>query len=240
MTPPMFFVGSVDGDVLTLEGREGRHLATVKRAAHGERVDLSDGRGAVAECTVETVTAPDRVSLRVVGRRREPEPRPRLVVVQALAKGDRAEDAVEAMTEVGVDEVVPWAASRSIVRWDGDRGAKAHARWAATAYEAAKQSRRAHLPLVAPLATTGDVATRLHNASLAVVLHESATAPLAAAGVPGDGEVVVVVGPEGGISEEELDAFAATPYRLGPSVLRTSTAGVAAAALLLSRTSRWR
>ena len=239
MTAPLFFLASVEGEMLTVEGREGRHLATVKRAQPGERVDVSDGRGSVAECVVASVDGPNRVTLRVTARRSEPPPAPRLVVVQALAKGDRAEDAVEAMTEVGVDEIVPWAASRSVVRWEGERGAKAHARWAATAYEAAKQSRRAYLPLVAPLATTRDVAARLADAALAVVLHESATSPLAAAAVPGTGEVVVVVGPEGGISEEELDAFAAAPYRLGPTVLRTSTAGVAAAALLLSRTPRW-
>lgn len=235
----MFYAASVGGDVLTLDGREGRHLATVKRARADERVDVSDGRGDVAECVVASVDGPDRVTLTVVGRRREPDPQPRLVVVQALAKGDRAEDAVEAMTEVGVDEIVPWAASRSVVRWDGERGAKAHARWAATAYEAAKQSRRAHLPLVASLASTRDVAQRLARAALAVVLHESAETPLAAARVPGDGEVVVVVGPEGGIGEEELEAFAATPFRLGPTVLRTSTAGVAATALLLGKTPRW-
>jgi 16S rRNA (uracil1498-N3)-methyltransferase len=235
----MFYAATVVGDVLTIEGRDGRHLATVKRAANGERVDVSDGRGSVAECVVDGVRD-DVVTLRVAGRRNEPEPRPRLVVVQALAKGDRAEDAVEAMTEVGVDEIVPWAASRSIVRWDGERGAKARARWESTAYEAAKQSRRAYLPLVAPLASTAEVAERLRQAALAVVLHEDATAPLATAGVPLDGEVVVVVGPEGGITGEELDAFAAEPYRLGPTILRTSTAGVAAASLLLGRTGRWR
>jgi len=239
MTAPMFYAAAVDGDVLTIEGRDGRHLATVKRAANGERVDVSDGCGSVAECVVSGVRA-DVVTLRVTGRRAEPAPSPRLVVVQALAKGDRAEDAVEAMTEVGVDELVPWAASRSIVRWDGERGAKAHARWAATAYEAAKQARRAYLPIVSPLATTADVAARLRDAALAVVLHEDATAPLATADVPGTGDVVVVVGPEGGITGEELDAFAAAPYRLGPTILRTSTAGVASASLLLGRTGRWR
>ncbi|HEX8004460.1 MAG TPA: 16S rRNA (uracil(1498)-N(3))-methyltransferase [Mycobacteriales bacterium] len=239
MTAPMFFADSVAGDLLVLDGREGRHLATVKRAERDERVDVSDGRGAVAECAVASIDGPDRVTLTVLRRRQEPEPRPRLVVVQALAKGDRAEDAVEAMTEVGVDEVVPWAAARCVVRWDGERGAKAHARWAATAYEAAKQSRRAHLPLVAPLATTAQVAERLARASLAAVLHEEAETPLAAARVPGDGEVVVVVGPEGGITAEELAAFGGGAYRLGRTVLRTSTAGVAAAALLLGRTARW-
>ncbi len=239
MTAPLFLAPSVDGDVLTLDGDEGRHAATVRRLQPGERVDVGDGAGQVAECVV-TAVARDALTLRVERRRAEPPPAPRLVVVQALAKGDRAEDAVEAMTEVGVDEVVPWAAARSVVRWEGARGEKALARWRATAREAAKQSRRAWLPDVAPLATTADVARRLAAASLPVVLHEAATEPLATANVPDHGEVVVVVGPEGGIGDEELAAFAVTPYRLGRSVLRTSTAGVAAAAVILGRTPRWR
>jgi 16S rRNA (uracil1498-N3)-methyltransferase len=238
VTAPLFLADDVSGDVLTLGGDEGRHAATVRRIQPGERVDVGDGRGSVAECVV-TGVAGRALTLAVEHRRTEPPPRPRLVVVQALAKGERAEDAVEAMTEVGVDEVVPWAASRSVVRWEGERGAKALRRWQATAREAAKQSRRAWVPEVAPLASTKDVAARLQQATLAVVLHEAATAPLAAAAVPEAGEVVVVVGPEGGISDAELDAFAATPYRLGRSVLRTSTAGVAAAAVLLAKTSRW-
>jgi 16S rRNA (uracil1498-N3)-methyltransferase len=235
VTAPLFLAGDVSAGVLTLAGDEGRHAATVRRIRPGERVDV---RGTVAECVVASV-AGDIVTLNVTTHRAEPPPRPRLVVVQALAKGDRGEDAIEAMTEVGVDEFVPWAAARSVVRWEGARGEKALGRWRSTAREAAKQSRRAWLPEVAPLASTADVVARLHAAALAVVLHEDATAPLAAAQVPTNGEIVVVVGPEGGITEAELDAFAASPYRLGRSVLRTSTAGVAAAALLLSRTSRW-
>ncbi|HVF04036.1 MAG TPA: 16S rRNA (uracil(1498)-N(3))-methyltransferase [Frankiaceae bacterium] len=239
MTAPLFLAGDVTNDVLTLAGDEGRHAATVRRIAPGERVDVGDGRGSVAECVVTAVTR-DTLTLEVDKRRTEPPPAPRLVVVQALAKGDRAEDAVEAMTEVGVDEVVPWAAARSIVRWDGERGEKALRRWRATAREAAKQARRAWVPEVTAPATTKEVADRLRAASLAVVLHESATAPLATATVPDAGELVVVVGPEGGIGDDELAAFGVAPYRLGRSVLRTSTAGVAAAAVLLSRTPRWR
>lgn len=238
MTAPLFLADDVSADVLTLAGDEGRHAATVRRIQPGERVDVGDGRGAVAECVVASVTGAT-VTLNVTTHRAEPLPRPRLVVVQALAKGDRAEDAVEAMTEVGVDEFVPWAASRSVVRWEGPRGEKSLARWRSTARVAAKQSRRAWVPDVAPLAATRDVADRLRDAALAVVLHEAATTPLAGVTVPGDGEIVVVVGPEGGVTDEELAAFAATPYRLGRSVLRTSTAGVAAAALLLARTERW-
>jgi 16S rRNA (uracil1498-N3)-methyltransferase len=169
-----------------------------------------------------------------------PPPSPRLVVVQALPKGDRAELAVQAMTEVGVDEIVPWQASRSIVRWQGDRGTKALDRWRATAREAAKQSRRAHLPVVSGV-TGREVVERLRGFGLA--LHEEASTPLSTVDIPSSvTEVVLVVGPEGGIAPEELDAFTAagaTPVRLGSTVLRTSTAGVAALAVLNARTGRW-
>lgn len=239
MTAPVFYLASVSADALVVDGDDGRHAVTVRRLRVGERVDVSDGAGNVAECVVASAEPPSTLRLAVVGRRAVPPPSPRLVVVQALAKGDRAEDAVEAMTEVGVDEIVPWSASRSVARWEGPRGEKAHARWAATAYEAAKQSRRVWLPTVAPLASTREVAARLARASLAVVLHESATTPLAGAPVPDDGDVVIVVGPEGGIADDELAAFGMTPYRLGATVLRTSTAGVAAAAVILGET-RWR
>lgn len=237
MTAPLFLIHSLDGDVLTLTGDEGRHAATVRRVQPGERVDVGDGSGNVAECVV-TTTGRDTVTLRVERRRAEPPPQPRLVVVQALAKGDRAEDAVEAMTEVGVDEFVPWAAARSIVQWSGPRGDRARERWRTIARAAAKQSRRAWLPAVADLASTADVAARLRAASLAVVLHEAATEPLP--DPPESGDIVIVVGPEGGITDDELTAFGTTPYRLGRSVLRTSTAGVAAASVLLSRSGRWR
>ena len=238
MTAPLFLAGSVEGDVLTLDGDEGRHAATVRRIQRGERIDVGDGAGRVAECVVTATTATG-LTLAVELHRVEPPPQPRLVVVQALAKGDRGELAVELLTEVGADEVVPWSAARSVVEWRGERGAKALARWRATARAAAKQSRRAWLPTIAPLATTTDVAARLHGATLAVVLHEAAETPLSEAAVPDSGEVVVVVGPEGGITDDELAAFGTTPYRLGRSVLRTSTAGVAAAAVIL-RTPRWR
>jgi 16S rRNA (uracil1498-N3)-methyltransferase len=172
---------------------------------------------------------------------REPET-PRVVVVQAIPKGDRGELAVEMLTEVGVDVIVPWAASRSVAVWRGDKQAKALARWRATAREAAKQARRWWFPEVTEMVTTEQVVRLLGNASVPVVLHEAASGPLADLPVPGRGEIVIVVGPEGGISDDELAAFAtvgAEPVRLGSSVLRTSTAGVAATAALLAR-SRWR
>ena len=243
MSPPVFLAptDALDRDTVVLDGPEGRHAATVRRLRPGERVDLTDGDGLLAECVV---TAVDRASLTldVLTRRRPPPPSPRITVVQALPKGDRGELAVETMTEVGVDEIVPWSAARCVTRWRPERRDKALARWRGTAREAGKQARRSRLPRIADLASTADVAGRIAAASLAVVLHEEADAPLSAVEPPTDGEIVAVVGPEGGITAEELERFAAAggrPVRLGPTVLRTSTAGVAAAAVLLAATGRW-
>ena len=224
-----------------LDGPEGRHAATVTRLAAGEPVVLVDGDGRRGTGTVAAVTGKDVVEVDVPEVVVEPRPEPWLVVVQALPKGDRGEIAVETMTEVGVDEVVPWAASRCVTRWREGRGDKALARWRTTAAAAAKQSRRARFPVVAELASTAAVAERLAGAA-GVLLHEEAAAPLAELVPPAAGEVVVVVGPEGGLSPEELAAFeavGATAYRLGPTVLRTSTAGTAALSVLLARTPRW-
>jgi len=237
----MFLVDALPGDDrFPLTGDEGRHAARVKRLGPGERVLVGDGRGTVLDCAVVNVL-PDGLELAVESRRVEPEPAPRLVVVQALPKGERAELAVEVLTELGVDEIVPWAASRSIAQWHGPRGEKALAKWRRTAAEAAKQSRRAWVPTVAPLARTADVAARLAT-SAGLVLHEAASAPLTAAPLPADGDVLVVVGPEGGIADDELAAFAdagAASVRMGAPVLRTSTAGAAALAVLSARLGRW-
>ena len=245
MSLPVFHLpdlaGAVAGGSVELTGDEARHASVVRRIRVGEQVALSDGEGTTV---VGTVSATSKSSLTATVDEVVEAPResPRLVVVQAIPKGDRGELAVEMLTEVGVDVVVPWAASRSVAVWRGERAAKSLAKWRSTAREAAKQSRRAWFPTVAQMARTQDVVDLLRDAALAVVLHEAGTRPLAAIDVPAAGDVVVVVGPEGGISDEELAAFAevgAEPLRLGRSVLRTSTAGVVAAGALLSRTSRW-
>jgi len=225
-----------------LDGPEGRHAATVSRLGTGEAVVLVDGDGRRGTGIVTAVTGKDVVEVDVADVVTDPLSEPWLVVVQALPKGDRGETAVETMTEVGVDEVVPWAASRCVTRWREGRGDKALSRWRTTAAAAAKQSRRARFPVVADLATTATVAQRLAGAASALLLHEEASAPLASFDPPSAGEVVVVVGPEGGLSPEELSVFeaaGASAYRLGPTVLRTSTAGTAALAVLLARTPRW-
>jgi 16S rRNA (uracil1498-N3)-methyltransferase len=246
MSLPVFHApdlsGAAAGASVELTGDEARHAVVVRRIRVGEQVALTDGVGttAVVDVAVTTKTSLTGTVQKVVSTAPE---RPRLVVVQAIAKGDRAELAVEMLTEVGADVVVPWAASRSVAVWRGERAVKSLARWRSTAREAAKQSRRAWFPTVAEMAGTADVVALLRDAALCVVLHEAGARPLSALHVPREGDVVVVVGPEGGISEEELAAFAeagAEPVRMGTSVLRTSTAGVAAAAALLSRTPRWR
>jgi 16S rRNA (uracil1498-N3)-methyltransferase len=238
MTPPLFLVDELPvADRFDLTGEEGRHAARVRRLNAGERVAVGDGRGGLLDCEVASVIA-DGLELTVSSRRLVPASQPRLVVVQALPKGERAELAVETMTELGVDEIVPWSASRSVVQWAGARGDKALEKWRRTAREAAKQSRRAWVPVVAPLASTAEVARRAPT----FVLHEAATTPLATAALPPAGEVVVVVGPEGGVTEDELATFAAAggvAVRLGDPVLRTSTAGAAALAALSLLLGRW-
>ncbi|MET9434248.1 16S rRNA (uracil(1498)-N(3))-methyltransferase [Streptomyces sp. NPDC006551] len=246
MTAPVFVVDAVPGTgSFLLDGSEGRHAVSVKRLRAGEELVLTDGRGAWADCVVLAAEGKDQLTVEVSGTYEEPEPTPRITVVQALPKGDRGELAVEIMTETGVDAIVPWAASRCITQWKGDRGLKALAKWRATAREAGKQSRRTRFPEVADAMTTKQVAALLAGADFAAVLHEDRAHPsgaLADARLPADGEIVLVVGPEGGVSREELALFeeaGAKPYRLGHSVLRTSTAGTAATALLLGRTGRW-
>ncbi|WP_328677880.1 16S rRNA (uracil(1498)-N(3))-methyltransferase [Streptomyces sp. NBC_00322] len=246
MTAPVFVVDSLEGvgpgATVTLDGPEGRHAVSVRRLQPGEDIVLTDGRGRGAAGVVLRTEGKDRLIVEPREFPTEPEPTPRITVVQALPKGDRGELAVETMTETGVDAVVPWAAARCITQWKGERGAKSLAKWRATAREAGKQSRRLRFPEVADAATTKQVASLLAESDFAAVLHEEGAEPLATAELPAEGSIVLVVGPEGGVSPEELAAFAgagAKPYRLGRSVLRTSTAGTAATALLLGRTGRW-
>lgn len=246
MTAPVFLVepAALDGSPsrITLGGPEGRHAVSVRRLQPGEEVVLTDGAGRGGYGRVAAARGKDELDVDIDGVREEDEPSPRITVVQALPKGDRGELAVETMTEAGVDAIVPWAAARCVTQWRGERGAKSLEKWRTTAREAAKQARRLRFPSVGELMTTNQVAALLAGADFAGVLHEEGAAALAVAPLPASGSLVLVVGPEGGVAPEELAAFAeagAGAYRLGATVLRTSTAGVAATALLLTRTHRW-
>ncbi len=243
MSRPLFLSAAATaasaGDRLVLDGDEGRHAATVMRVRAGEEIDVGDGAGVVVTCRV-VEAGRGELSAEVVDRAVVPPARPHVTVVQAIPKGDRGELAVEMLTELDVDRIVPWAAERSVAVWRGERAAKSLAKWRATARTAAKQARRARLPEVTEPASTAEVAVLLAEADAGLVLHEEADRPLAGVPLAGVASVVVVVGPEGGLSDAELDALGRErAVLLGTSVLRTSTAGVAAVAALLSRTSRW-
>jgi len=246
MSLPVHWVESLEdarvGGTVEVTGEEAHHAVVVRRLRVGEEVLLTDGRGRAATGAVTSATK-GALGVRVAEVTDAPVPEPAVTVVQAVPKGDRGELAVEVLTEIGVARIVPWASARSLAVWKGERGEKALRRWRATAREAAKQSRRVWFPEVAPLVGTAGAVSLVAGADLAVVLHEEASDSLADLPVPEVGTVVLVVGPEGGLTEEEvaaLEAAGGRSVRLGSEVLRTSTAGVAAVAALLSRTPRWR
>lgn len=227
------------GAEVRLTGDEARHAVTVARVRPGERIAIGDGRGVVVR---GQVVATESRELTLLADEVLVEERPAIAItlVQALAKGDRDELAVQAATELGVDAVVPWAAARSVSRWEGPKAEKGRARWASIVREAVKQSIRSWLPEVAPVATTAQLSARLEGVRM-LLLEPTATTPLSELR-PDGRDLALVVGPEGGISPEELaklTAAGAEPVRLGASVLRTSTAGPAAIAVLNAALGRW-
>jgi 16S rRNA (uracil1498-N3)-methyltransferase len=252
---PVFFApaGALDGlrpgDEFVLEGPEARHAVTVKRLTPGEAVDIADGAG---KRLIGTVAAVGSGQLTVLATEVLEEPRPgtRLVLVQALAKGDRDELAIETATELGIDAVVPWQAERSIVRWKGERAAKAHGKWQSVVTAAAKQARRAWIPEVRDAVDGGGLLKAVQEAGLAIILHEAARRPLRevleswyrTSSDASVREVLLIVGPEGGITPKEVtrlcDAGAVTAL-LGSHVLRSSTAGPAAVVLASDVLGRW-
>ena len=233
------------GAVAVLDGKEGRHAATVRRIAVGESLVFSDGQGGVAVVEV-TSAAKDRLEAVVLSRRTVEAPRPSVTVVQALPKSERSELAVELATEAGADGFVPWQSARCVARWD-NKADKGVARWQAVAVAAAKQSRRAHVPSVSALHRTPEVVARVRDTVAAGgvvgVLHESATVPFAELPLQGVDDVVLVVGPEGGLDDTEVEALiaaGAVAVSLGPTVLRTSTAAAVALGAIGVLTGRWR
>lgn len=246
MSLPVHWVESLTavrpGDRVEVDGDEAHHAVAVRRIRMGERVSLTDGLGTHATgVVVETGKA--RLTVTVGKVRFGPAPSPAFTVVQALPKGDRGELAVEVLTEIGVATIVPWSAARSVAVWKGERATRSLRRWRSTAREAAKQARRTWFPEIAAPASTEEVARLLTEVDLAVVLHEEGGESLAGLEVQTSGTVAVVVGPEGGLTDDEVAAFreaGGRVVRLGGEVLRTSTAGVAAVAALLAGTPRWR
>lgn len=222
------------GATVGLEPDEAKHANTVARARVGERLSIGNGRGLIVS---GTVSALEPFALLVDEVRDELPASPQLWLVQALAKGDRDERAVQAATELGVTGVVPWAAERSVTRWDGAKRDKGRARWQSIVREASKQAIRGWVPEVEPLVSTAAIA-----GDVVLVLDPAAEVALTSVALPEQGRIALVVGPEGGISPRELallEQRGATRVRLGAAILRTSTAGPAAIAVLNARLGRW-
>jgi 16S rRNA (uracil1498-N3)-methyltransferase len=231
------------GELAVVDGDEGFHAANVRRIRTGKELDLGDGDGTVAHCVVEDV-AKGRLSARVLDRRTVAAAAPAVTVVQALPKSDRSELAIELATEAGADAFIAWQASRCVARWDGrERVDKGLRRWGAVARSAARQSRRPFIPPVTGVVSTAELAQRVRDdGATALVLHESATVKLTELPVAQADSLLLIVGPEGGMTDDEiaeLSASGATPVLLGPTVLRTSTAAAVALGALGALTPRW-
>lgn len=234
------------GAVLVLDGPEGRHAVTVKRIREGERVELVDSHGVRAVAVVRAVEGKARLSAEVESIAVEGPPRPRVTVVQALPKAERSDLAIDLATQAGADAFVPWQAERCVARWVGPKEKKGREKWQAVARESAKQARRARVPEVTAPVDTAGLIDLLHDTpgTRALLLHEAAARPISACGLDADDvdHVYLIVGPEGGIGEEEAERLrraGAVPVRLGPEVLRTASAAMVGLAALGVLTSRW-
>ena len=245
MVEPLFFDGSLKASSLSvggsfqLTGPEGKHAATVRRVRAGERIQVTNGIGLRVRGTVETAEG-SSVSIKIDSLVQEAEPRIGITLVQALAKGDRDEMAIQSATELGAVGFIPWQSERSISRWEGPKIAKGVDRWQQIVLEAMKQSLQVWLPVVTEPQTTKQLLATFEKFDHVLVLDPTATELLVDTEVSGG--VAIVVGAEGGISDAELAAFGATKaraVRLGSGVLRTSTAGPAAIAVLQSRFGDW-
>jgi 16S rRNA (uracil1498-N3)-methyltransferase len=245
VTRALFYVDALPevGELAVVDGDEGFHASNVRRIRPGEEIDIGDGDGTLAHCVVEDV-AKGRLTARLLDRETVPVPSPSVTVVQALPKSDRSELAVELATEAGADAFIAWQASRCVARWDGpakvDKGLR---RWAAVARSAARQSRRPYVPSISGVVSTAELVQRLRDdTATALVLHESATVTLTEVPVAQVDSILLIVGPEGGIADDEIAALSdggATAVRLGPTVLRTSSAAAVALGALGALTSRW-
>lgn len=228
--------------VAELRGDEAHHAAQVARLREGESIQISDGRGSRADGVARSVSK-SLVTVALSNVRHDSEPELRVTLVQALAKGDRDEMAVQASTELGAVRIVPWQAERSISRWDGEKRAKGVARWAAIAREAAKQAVRSRIPVVTDPAATKDI-TRVCDGSRVLVLDPRADIGIGdwARANPTIRDIALVVGPEGGITDAEVATLVengAIAVRVGTDIMRTSTAGPAAIAALRALIGEW-
>jgi len=247
MTPPVFYVqpdelsGKQVGSIVELTGDEGRHAATVKRLRVGQAIAIADGLGLVALGRVHSVPDKTTITLAVEQLAHLSPPTPKLTVVQALIKGERMERAIETLTEVGVDEIICWAAASSVVRLDAPGASKALDKWTRRAKESSKQARRVLPAQVSGIISTQELVLQISAGSTVLILDENAPFSLADVEMGGE-DLMIVVGPEGGLTDEErheLTEVGGRRVHMGPAVLRASTAGTVAAGVVLSLGGRW-
>lgn len=225
----LFFVPDLPTQVgasYSFNSEDANHAIKVLRIEVGEIFRVSDGNGGWANVKVNEVTKRSLETTVLEVGRQEPLDI-QFTVVQALPKSDRAKEAVELLTEAGADVIVPWLANRSISRTE------VISKFATTAREASKQSRRLFIPQLHETVKEKGVIELIKNADLALVFHESAEVKLSEIITPQikAKNVVIVIGPEGGITDEELAAFAAAGAHvagLGRPILRSAHAGLAA------------
>ena len=233
--------GVAPGSLVEVTGDEAHHAVAVRRLREGEQVVLTDGLGtSVTGSVASTGKRVFAVSVESVSH--DDRPAPAITVVQALPKGDRGELAVEVLTEVGVDRIVPWAAARSVAVWKGERAAKSHAKWQATAREAAKQSRRTWLPDRHPAGLDrrpGGARGRGRPRGRAARGRDRPAQRGRRTRLRSDRRRRRPRGRDRARGARRPHGAGARSVRLGAEVLRTSTAGVVAVAALLARTDRW-
>ena len=238
------------GVEIRLSGTEAKHAISVRRMRVGEAIQLANGSGLRAVGVISSIDeSKGGQSLIMTANSvvQETMADPALILVQALAKGDRDELAIQAATELGASGVIPWQADRSVSRWEGAKIAKGVERWQTIVTEAAKQALRAFSPVVEQPVTTKQLVSKLAAAGASevaqvLVLDPTASQSLSTVNLATQGAIAIVVGPEGGIADNELDLLekaGALRVHLGASILRTSTAGMAAISVLQSRMGAW-
>lgn len=235
--PEIFTAERAAGDTFVFEGPDARHALTVSRLSVGEQLLLIDGRGSRLTATIVSIDSKDRATLETVDLENESRPTPQVTVVQALPKSERSELAVDLATQAGADRIIAWQAERSIAKWTPEKASKHLQRWKNQAISSAKQSRRTFIPEISGPATTADIRDYI-DGKTAFILHEEATTRINQVDLAVE-EIVIIVGPEGGVSPKELETLGATPVKLGPEIYRTASAAMVALSAIGVLTSRW-
>jgi 16S rRNA (uracil1498-N3)-methyltransferase len=235
--PPWFVVPPDDwhASEVALPKEESHHALRVLRVAPPDVITVTDGNGMVARCAAVRVDG-DRLIAEVLERDQQRPPAPELIVYQGAAKGHKVDDVVERLAELGVAELSVYSSNRTVVRWGDDKSRRVSERWQTIARSAAKVSRNPFVMRVESALSFTELLRRIAREPLALALWEGASLPMRTAVIKGPQRVALIIGPEGGLEEEEAHALAdagAQLVSLGPHILRTEVAAVVAASGLL-------